>query len=694
MTQINRTKLLAVLAVTAMALVPIFTMIDSDNSSASGEPIDVTVTDWDTFKKAMDDARAAPEDTFNVTLTVAILVSESITIPENVKITLHDQTAIMVESLDGSKVNLVNEGEIVLEEHVSPFGYSASIGAIEEGSTFVNNGKIIAKLGSTIAFYDSANLINNGTITFYSWYTTFGDSKITNHGTMTFVNEDSYLMMSGKKSELTNWSTIDGEGGVGVMEGAKAVNLGVISCRVAGNVIQQEAVWDTSRAGKTIYSEGFRSVVKDSDINEALKALGDKTVEDVIQDSVNKIIEGDATVRVTSADVNLELVSNYIDAEYPNNMILRTAFFKVTVELKMSTELKAQLPDAGTYSFNDKPATSEKTIAMESTVSVEGLLRVNAYFDAGEKLQRVDVSFGLGLKTVTNADIRLDYSVIRETYTITYDRTRYDLGMSTYITMGLDFNGFDLFSYNPGDEWDVMATIKVDKATGYIDLTGNTETAKLLRCLYWNTESETTMDMILEIYNDGRTTVDLTELFDVLFGPTQVTAPVSGTSGAAVAPFNDSASNGMFGTLMFSARASMGDDGYVTLTRGNQSAGALDLGEVIFDALETEGETSVDVSTDVSGSSMMDIVTATVSVFAEDASQEEINEVLKDLGAEYSESTMSVKQMDKVCDQSMNRINRYGGAYDNNSDTGLFIAIGVVAAMAAVILISMFVRRD
>ena len=57
MTQINRTKMLAILVVAAMALVPVFAVIDSSDSSASGESQVVEVEDWDSFKKAMNDAR-------------------------------------------------------------------------------------------------------------------------------------------------------------------------------------------------------------------------------------------------------------------------------------------------------------------------------------------------------------------------------------------------------------------------------------------------------------------------------------------------------------------------------------------------------------------------------------------------------------------------------------------------------------
>jgi len=46
----------------ALALVPAFALIGSNGSSASGTH-DINVNDWDQFKKAMKDAKDAPEDT-------------------------------------------------------------------------------------------------------------------------------------------------------------------------------------------------------------------------------------------------------------------------------------------------------------------------------------------------------------------------------------------------------------------------------------------------------------------------------------------------------------------------------------------------------------------------------------------------------------------------------------------------------
>jgi len=137
----------------------------------------------------------------------------------------------------------------------------------------------------------------------------------------------------------------------------------------------------------------------------------------------------------------------------------------------------------------------------------------------------------------------------------------------------------------------------------------------------------------------------------------------------------------------------MDDDGNITLTRGNQSTGSLDIGELFFDALEAEGEQSVSVSSEVNGDSMMSFITGTAAIFSGDASQDEIGEVLNNLGAEYSGSTVTVKQMDRMCEQKMTNINKMGGS-DNGSDTGIYIALALVTAMAAVLLISMFIKKE
>ena len=117
MTQKIKTKLLAVLAVTALALVPAFALIDSANASASGSH-DVNVGNWDEFKTAMNDARAAPEDTFNVKMTGDsgnITVKESITIPANVNLEIIGNNMLALYYTESGKTTMINEGSIMLE---------------------------------------------------------------------------------------------------------------------------------------------------------------------------------------------------------------------------------------------------------------------------------------------------------------------------------------------------------------------------------------------------------------------------------------------------------------------------------------------------------------------------------------------------------------------------------------------------
>ena len=59
MTHKIRTKLLAILVVTAMALVSAFALIESGNSSGVGAR-DIYVNDFEQFKNAMNEAKVAP----------------------------------------------------------------------------------------------------------------------------------------------------------------------------------------------------------------------------------------------------------------------------------------------------------------------------------------------------------------------------------------------------------------------------------------------------------------------------------------------------------------------------------------------------------------------------------------------------------------------------------------------------------
>ena len=135
----------------------------------------------------------------------------------------------------------------------------------------------------------------------------------------------------------------------------------------------------------------------------------------------------------------------------------------------------------------------------------------------------------------------------------------------------------------------------------------------------------------------------------------------------------------------------MGDDGYVTLTRGPASTGAIDIGEIVFDRLEEEGETAIEVNTEVGGDSMTTLFTGTLAVLT-GASQEDVNAVLKDLGANYTESNMTVAEMDRICDQTMRNIDKMGGR-DDSDNTNLYITVGLISALAVLITVPMFIRK-
>ena len=701
MTRKIRTKLLAILAVTALAIVPVFALLDSDGSSADGSH-DVSVSNWSEFKTTMNNARDNPGDTYNVTMNVppesgGITMMESITIPANVTLTIPGENVLSLLEGDvgGAKITVINEGNIIMDPHGSPFGNAGGIYAAGNNMTFINRNTITAETSSSIICMYGASFVNDGSIVSKMWNFNFTKSGgLTNYGEIVLSGSGSCLLQM--MSPFVNWGTVSGEGAI-ITEQTSVVNIGTITCRVLGEVKQESAVWDTSKAGKTISSEGYKLRVGDSDVNEALAKLGDKTVEGLLQEAVNSVMGGSTSATISDVTVDLELSSNYAEAEYINNLTLRTAFFKVHAGMKVQGEINAQLPDEGTYSFNDKPATSAKTLKFNSSIKLEGLLRINAYFDASENLQRVDIILGTGLNTLIKTDFRMDINNDEKQYEISYRSTDYEFGMGLNIMIGLDFKGFDLLSHNPGDKWNIEGTIKVADAKGHIDITASKNVVELIDYTYVGEKTEEMKKQIQELLDNGKTTIDLNELFDLLFGTGgAVGAPVASSSGAAMAPVGASAAmpavNGLFDSFIFTASATMGEDGYVTLEEGPVSTGAIDIGAVIFDRLEEEGETSIMVNTEVSGDSMTTMFTGAVAVLT-GASQEDINGVLKDLGANYTESNMKVSEMDRICDQTMRNIDKMGGRDDSNNTT-LYVMIGLVSVLAVLIAIPMFIRRN
>ena len=88
---------------------------------------------------------------------------------------------------------------------------------------------------------------------------------------------------------------------------------------------------------------------------------------------------------------------------------------------------------------------------------------------------------------------------------------------------------------------------------------------------------------------------------------------------------------------------------------------------------------------------MTTLFTGTLAVIT-GSSQEDINSVLSDLGANYTESNMSVSDMDRICDLTMRNIDKMGGRDDSNN-TSLYVVIGLISALAVIIAIPMFIRK-
>ena len=685
MTRKIETKLLAILAVTALALMPAFALISSDGSSASGTH-DVNVNDWGQFKTAMKDAREAPEDTFNITLTSPIYPEEGITIPSNVNMTVKGGTGIsIINEVATGKIYdrkaVVNEGNITLKTG-SRTEEAGTIYALGKNASFVNRGTVVMEDLTRLMANEHASIVNYGTITADSVLFIIQNAGLTNEGTISLTRNGHLNIENGSK--MTNSGTIEGDGYL-LISKSEANNLAKITCNVRGDMTQETSiVYDSNKAGKTIWSEGFETRADRDKIDYVLMAYGNKTVLSIIEDAIDSssFAPGD----VIYADADLQLISYFCDAEYPHNMTLRSAMFDLTITLKSKIGINAMLPAEGTYSYDQNPPMESRAIYTESTVKISGLLRMDAYFDEGEMLDRLDITLGLGVRTVATTDLQV--KVDPDEYTFTYRPTKYDFGMSLDFYISIDFDNFDLMSYNPGDEWDLQGTIKIAKIGGDLILTSNFYAANLLKYLTLSDTSESLQEILDDLKYRGRTALDLDELFNEIIRFLPTVGSVSGTSAATPAV------NGLFDlTFLFSAKASMGDDGNITLTRGNQSTGTIDVGELFFDALESEGETSISMSSEINGDSMMSFVSGAASVFIGDASQEQIEGILNGIGAEYSESTVSVKQMDRMCDQKKASINKMSGA-DDRDNTGTYIVLALVAAMAAVILVSMFIKRE
>jgi len=454
-------------------------------------------------------------------------------------------------------------------------------------------------------------------------------------------------------------------------------------------------VYDPAKAGKTLNSEGFNFKIDKNGINDALKVLGgDKNLEGLIQDTVNTMLDGSGETKVSSADANLTLVSQYCDADYPYGMTLRTAMFDLTIDTKMKMVISGEIPKDGDYPLGEVPM-EPGNVTFDGSVKILGALRINAYFDAANNLDKLEFDLVVGVVVRGDADLRINY--YDDEFHISRDKTDYYFNAAISFRLGLDFDGFDLMAYNPGDQWDVRAQIKIVDTYGEVAITAVPWVTNVLDLYYDGERDEEYDDMVDDLRNKGTTVIDLNEIFEALFGSAvAVGAPVSSpVSGAAMAPLGASeavpAVSGLFGSeFLFTASASMDENGDVTLTRGAASAGALDFGELLFDTLEEEGETSVTMSSEVDGE-MMQSVLAGIAGIAMGAGPDEMSDVLKAMGAEYSSSTVTVQEMNRMFDQKTRYIQNYTNP--QHDDTVLYVAIGIVAVLAAGILLPMFIRK-
>ena len=701
MTQKIGTKILAILAVTAMALVPAFAMIDPADSSAESHNIDVS--NLNQFKAAVNDAKAAPGDTFYINISDNLRVQESITIPENVTVNIGAWELVGFYCEDENyPTTVINYGNIVVsgEDKIAQFG------VVGKGATLINKGTVnLANRAAEFSVIYGASMVNDGTFMVNTFRAVVTCSCLTNNGTITIndTDVDSCLIVQGvsrnNMATLVNTGTIEGNGDL-VLSNVNVTDTGNITCILneSDNVVKNTIVYDPAKAGKTLWSEGFETKVDKNGMNDALKVLGnDKTVEGLIQGAVNSMFEGDGEAKVVSTDVSLALKSYFCDAEYPYGMTFRTAMFDLTVDTKTKVEITAPMPKEGSYAAGSTIPMETRTVTIEPTVKIMGLLRIDAYFDAANNLDRLTIDFKVGVVANTKADLRINY--YDDEYHIDYKTTDYYLSTNVYLRIGLDFDGFDLMAYNPGDQWDVRAQIKIVDTHGEIAIQAVPWTTNLLDLYYDGERTEEVETMIDDLRNTGRALVDLDEIFEVLFGSAvafgdPVSAPVSG---AAVAPVGASeavpAVSGLFGSeFLFSAKASMDENSDIVLTKcDSYDPETLDLGEVLFDVLEAEGETSVTMSSKVDGETMQGVL-AGIAGIATGAGPDEVNEVLKAMGAEYSPSTMTVQEMNKMYDQKAKYIQNYTDPKHDN--TVLYIAIGIVAVLAAGILLSMFVRKD
>ncbi len=698
MTQKIGTKILAILAVTAMALVPAFAMIDPADSSAESHNIDVS--NLNQFKAAVNDAKAAPGDTFYINISDNLRVQESITIPENVTVNIGAWELVGFYCEDENyPTTVINYGNIVVsgEDKIAQFG------VVGKGATLINKGTVnLANRAAEFSVIYGASMVNDGTFMVNTFRAVVTCSCLTNNGTITIndTDVDSCLIVQGvsrnNMATLVNRGIIEGNGDL-VLSNVEVTDTGSITCILneSDNVVKNTIVYDPAKAGKTLNSEGFNFKIDKNGINDALKILGgDKNLEGLIQDTVNTMLDGSGETKVSSADANLTLVSQYCDADYPYGMTLRTAMFDLTIDTKMKMVISGEIPKDGDYPLGEVPM-EPGNVTFDGSVKILGALRINAYFDAANNLDKLEFDLVVGVVVKGNADLRINY--YDDEFHISRDNTEYYLNATISFRMGLDFDGFDLMAYNPGDQWDVRAQFKIVDTYGEVAITAVPWVTNVLDLYYDGERTEEYDEMVDDLRYKGITVIDLTEIFEVLFGSTvAVGAPVSApVSGAAVAPLGASeavpAVSGLFGdTFLFTATASMDENGDVTLTRGAASAGALDFGELLFDTLESEGETSVTMSSKVDGDMMQGVLSGITGIVT-GAGSDQVNGVLKTMGAEYSSSTMTVQEMNKMYDQKVKYIQNYTNPLNDN--TVLYVVIGLISALAVIIAIPMFIRK-
>ena len=94
----------------------------------------------------------------------------------------------------------------------------------------------------------------------------------------------------------------------------------------------------------------------------------------------------------------------------------------------------------------------------------------------------------------------------------------------------------------------------------------------------------------------------------------------------------------------------------------------------------------------MNGDSMESFLAGATVLFTGMGTQEQAEDMLKSIGAEYKPSNVSIADINKMYDKKMAEIDGMTGKSNNNS--GLYIAIAIVASIAALIASRCSSRRN